>query len=380
MSVETAIIHWLIIYVIDSVTMTSIKLMEKSYFLCYQTPNRKPNKWILIKLIGEDNETATAALRSDNGYLQGFSNSSGQWFELCASDAKAKGVNYQYLDGSLFVNCEVHYASMLKLDSEEKSPDSTVALERMTQLILGKPSMLKDVRRLSRFKYIPGGYIDEETRKGLARTAFTLSEAFRMFVLSCRVINDWDLGTSYDKLQCKYIWEWREICSMLLIPFIRAGDYIITKRLEDIGITDPEKGFAVVCLLLNKKGPGLEIMKRALQLLPASDVEGGNNQLPPSGQAEGNIKPPVLGSVAQPSPAQSSSDNNNNQRQNNALHKEDGRFHVEIFSLNVNANFFGTVLVSDECRSQYIYHHMYRVADPLVDYLHLEVLHARICC
>lgn len=334
----------------------------KSYLLCYQTPNTKPNKWILIKLIGENNETATVALRSDNGYLQGFSNSTGQWFELRVPDAK--GVNYQYLDGSLLVNCEVHYASMLRLDSEEDPPISPVALERMTQLILGKLSMLKDVKRLSRFKYTLGGYINEQTRKALARIAFTLSEAFRMFILSCIVINGWDCGTSYDKLQCQYIWEWKEICSMLLIPFIQGGQYFITDRLQRIGITDPEKGFAVVCLLLNKEGPGLEILKGDLQVLPASDVEAGNNQLPPSGQAEENNKPPKLGSVAHPSPAQSSSDSNNNERQNNALHKEDGRFLVEIFSLSVNVNFFGTVLVSDECHSQYIHHHMYRVADP----------------
>lgn len=159
-------------------------------------PYLVPARWILVNLVGTDGDKTTIAVRDDNIYIVGFTNSRGSWFVF-----KNRA---HLIPGSTLLPFGDCYKDLLGGGYKE--------LEGIT---LGKENMLKAVQMLAR--YHPNPHNSYKSLKvALATLCVMVAEAERFVPINETVADRWEDTPRITAMQAKYVVLWSDMSCALL--------------------------------------------------------------------------------------------------------------------------------------------------------------------
>ncbi|XP_044980039.1 60 kDa jasmonate-induced protein-like [Hordeum vulgare subsp. vulgare] len=218
------------------------------------TPVEQPPRWIHVELRGKTQGTTTpnpkVAIRSDDAYIMGFTNSTGRWFQLSKTGTKYKLVD----DKAVMAGFEGNYDTLVG------------GVKHLPDLNLNKFSMAQAAAALwNKASTISGGIgnddVDDDgdmlrandpVKQAVATLAVAVCEAARFIPVSNVVKEGWSKDrVSVTPDEVNYIREWGDL-STALLSWKKKGykdDATIFKIFNGIGITNGEEALAVVRLV-----------------------------------------------------------------------------------------------------------------------------------
>nr|AAB33361.1 JIP60=60 kda jasmonate-induced protein [Hordeum vulgare=barley, cv. Bonus, Peptide, 560 aa] [Hordeum vulgare] len=218
-------------------------------------PVEQPPRWIHVELHGKTQGTTTpkpkVAIRSDDAYIMGFTNSTGRWFQLSKT-----GTTYKLVDDkAVMAGFDGNYNTLVG------------GVNNLPTLNLNKFSMAQAAAALwNKASTLSGGIgsdvVDDDdgdmlrandpVKQAVATLAVAVCEAARFSPVS-KVVN---AGWIKDKVsvtpdEVNYIKEWGDLSTALLSWMDKQykDDATIFKKFNGIGITNGEEALAVVRLV-----------------------------------------------------------------------------------------------------------------------------------
>uniref|UniRef100_A0A8I6XGN1 DUF6598 domain-containing protein n=2 Tax=Hordeum vulgare subsp. vulgare TaxID=112509 RepID=A0A8I6XGN1_HORVV len=213
------------------------------------TPVEQPPRWIHVELHGKTQGTTTpkpkVAIRSDDAYIMGFTNSTGRWFQLSKT-----GTTYKLVDDkAVMAGFDGNYNTLVG------------GVNNLPTLNLNKFSMAQAAAALWNKASTISGDVDDDgdmlrandpVKQAVATLAVAVCEAARFSPVSEVVNAGWDKDkVSVTPDEVNYIKEWGDLSTALLSWMDKQykDDATIFKKFNGIGITNGEKALAVVRLV-----------------------------------------------------------------------------------------------------------------------------------
>ncbi|KAL6843582.1 hypothetical protein ACP4OV_026644 [Aristida adscensionis] len=208
-----------------------------------QVKDGPPPFWILIELIGRDNQRIELALRGDNLYLCGFRNKEQTWYEL-----QPDSENPRVIDGATVLNFGSSYSDLLGKGGIKK---------HFKELSLGKSAFLDAIDAL--YSYPSVRISDEDLKMGIARMVIMICEAARFHPVRNRIWNDWTTETKLTEVMYEYLLTWSKMSKFLLCAENKKA--WTHKDAEEIGsmkVADVDLLLRIVDIIIRPKGYGTE--------------------------------------------------------------------------------------------------------------------------
>uniref|UniRef100_A0ACD6AI43 Uncharacterized protein n=1 Tax=Avena sativa TaxID=4498 RepID=A0ACD6AI43_AVESA len=213
------------------------------------TPVTQPPRWIHVQLRGKNGETPKVAIRSDNAYIIGFTNSKGKWYQLSKTGTKVKLVD----DNPLMAGFDGHYQTLIG------GVDNLPTLNLNNFSMAEAAATLWNKTKLSGIDDVNGDIDDKETamlgalsvKEAVATLAVAICEAAR-FIPVCGVISQgWtEKRVSVTTKEVSYIKDWGDLSSALLSwKKKNYKDESFFDEFKNIGISNGEQALAVVRLV-----------------------------------------------------------------------------------------------------------------------------------
>ncbi|CAN6374218.1 unnamed protein product [Urochloa humidicola] len=263
--------------------------------------DKQPPRWIHVKLNGKNGAAPKVAIRSDNAYIIGFTNSQGTWFQLSKSDNEVNLVSKN--PPPEMAGFDGNYNTLIK-PGKKGEPGGVDGLPRLN---LNKFSTADAAGKLWNHK--KGAKDDVELKKAIATLAVVLCEAAR-FTPVYDVINK---GWGNDKVsittkEVGFIKNWGDLSTQLLKWKDKkyTGDAdLFDKFPEIIGIKNGKQALDAVQLvkLIIRSNSLLAWLKYFWGLLvkklyfQKEDTAAAGYEKPTKGSAAGYEKP-TKGSAA----------------------------------------------------------------------------------
>ncbi|CAL4989451.1 unnamed protein product [Urochloa decumbens] len=209
--------------------------------------NVQPPRWIHVKLSGENGVAPKVAIRSDNAYIRGFTNSKGTWFQLSKTGTKVNLVS----DKPVMLGFNDHYQTLVggvdnlpKLNLTKSSASVAKAAGKLwdhTQKVLSDDD--EDDSTILR---------NDELKKAVATLCVALCEAARFTPVYDVINKGWGKDqVSITTKEVGYIKQWGDLSTQLL-KWKSAGykgDADLFKQFSGIGISNGEQALAAVQLV-----------------------------------------------------------------------------------------------------------------------------------
>ncbi|CAN6374216.1 unnamed protein product [Urochloa humidicola] len=207
--------------------------------------DKQPPRWIHVKLNGKNGAAPKVAIRSDNAYIIGFTNSQGTWFQLSKSDSKVNLVS----DKPKMLGFEGHYQALVG------------GVAKLPSLNLSKYETSTAAGKL--WDHTQKALDDDDEDDATINAGLTLKEAVAtLCVVLCEaarftpiydVINEgWDLyNVSITLDEVEYIKNWGDLSTQLLKwkDNKYTGDDELFKKFWDMGIHNGEEALDAVQLV-----------------------------------------------------------------------------------------------------------------------------------
>jgi hypothetical protein len=211
----------------------------------------QPPKWIHVVLNGKGGAAPTVAIRSDNAYIVGFTNSKGTWYQLSRTGAQEKLVD----DNPVMAGFDGNYNTLIG------------GSDKLLTLNVAKFSVAAAAATCWNHKAGNTSYgddcgSDEEEESGMLRAgdplkvavatlAVAICEAARFVPVSTVIGKGWgEQRVSVTAKEVSYIMDWGDLSRALLKW--KSGGYKDDKPFQPfkgIGINNGEEALAVVALL-----------------------------------------------------------------------------------------------------------------------------------
>jgi len=229
-----------------------ISKVERPVLAKETAPDKQPPRWIHVQLRGKKGEAPKVAIRSDNAYIIGFTNSKGKWYQLSKTGTKDKLVD----DNPVMAGFDGNYNTLIG------------GVNNLPTLNLNNFSMAEAAATLWNKTSLYGNddvngdddIDDKETamlralsvKEAVATLAVAVCEAARFIPVSKVISEGWtEQRVSVTTKEVNYIKEWGDLSSALL-GWKKKGykdDKTFFDKFKDIGITDGEQALAVVGLV-----------------------------------------------------------------------------------------------------------------------------------
>ncbi|CAN6362358.1 unnamed protein product [Urochloa humidicola] len=260
--------------------------------------DKQPPRWIHLELRCNDNVAPKVAIRSDNAYIIGFSNSKGTWFQLSKTGTKVNLVS----DKPVMLGFDGHYQTLVG------------GVDNLPKLNLTKSSMAKVAGKLwdHTQKVLSDDDDDDDAtilrndklKKAVATLCVALCEAARFTPVYDVIDKGWGKDqVSITTEEVGYIKQWGDLSTQLL-KWKSAGykgDTDLFKQFSCIGISNGEQALAAVQLV--------KLIIRSYSL-PTDEQLRAYTELPKHGRymaevfavrvpaAAGGDRPPPCGTIS----------------------------------------------------------------------------------
>ncbi|CAL4985760.1 unnamed protein product [Urochloa decumbens] len=208
-------------------------------------PDKQPPRWIHVMLNGKNGVSPTVAIRNDDAYIIGFTNSQGTWFQLSKTDSKAYLVVEK--PPPVMTGFDGNYNTLIMPDDQGNSG----GVDGLPRLNLNKFSTADAARTLWNHKR--GLKDDEALKKAVATLCVVLCEAARFTPIYDVINKGWgkDQAVSITAKEVGYIKNWGDLSTQLL-KWKSAGykgDADLFKKFSSIRIRNGEQALAAVQLV-----------------------------------------------------------------------------------------------------------------------------------
>ncbi|CAL4982371.1 unnamed protein product [Urochloa decumbens] len=226
---------------------SSISKVQRPVLAKETGEDKQPPRWIHVKLSGKNSEAPKVAIRSDNAYIIGFTNSQGTWFQLSKTGTKVNLVSEK--PPPLMLGFDGHYQTLVggvdKLPSLNLSKFSIATaagkLWNHTQKVLNNDD--EDDDTILR---------NDELKKAVATLAVALCEAARFTPVYDVINNGWGKDkVSITTKEVGFIKQWGDLSTQLLKWKTDGykGDAELFKKFSGIGIQNGKQALDAVQLV-----------------------------------------------------------------------------------------------------------------------------------
>ncbi|CAL4995313.1 unnamed protein product [Urochloa decumbens] len=206
----------------------------------------QPPRWIHVKLSGENGVAPKVAIRSDNAYIRGFTNSKGTWFQLSKTGTKVNLVS----DKPVMLGFNDHYQTLVggidnlpKLNLTKSSTAKAAGkLWDHTQKALSDDDDEDDATILR----------NDELKKAVATLCVALCEAVRFTPVYDAINKGWGKDqVSITTKEVGFIKQWGDLSKQLLKWKSDGykGDADLFKQFSSIGISNGAQALDAVQLV-----------------------------------------------------------------------------------------------------------------------------------
>ncbi|RLN40538.1 hypothetical protein C2845_PM01G34650 [Panicum miliaceum] len=184
--------------VVSGVDGSSQDLLAGHTVLPEQRPGRVPVEWIRLDLLGRGNMKISVLLRADNLYMVGFTNRSGNWYEM------KNPYGRHMIPGSTFLRMGSSYPELLGYKKGKYG---------LLDLHLGMNFFLNAIGSLYNYPFnrIP----DEYLGRILAGLIAMICEAQRIIPIRQRIAQFWQGNAYLNERHAKYTVTWGKMCLLL---------------------------------------------------------------------------------------------------------------------------------------------------------------------
>ncbi|CAO2140969.1 unnamed protein product [Urochloa humidicola] len=204
--------------------------------------DKQPPRWIHVKLNGKSGAAPKVAIRSDNAYIIGFTNSQGTWFQLSKAGTKVNLVS----DKPEMAGFDGNYNTLIK-PGDKGEPGGVDGLPRLN---LNKFSTADAAGKLWNHK--KGAKDDEELKKAIGTLAVVVCEAARFTPVYDAINKNWDQNkASITTKEVGFIKNWGDLSTQLLKwkDNKYTGDADLFKKFSGIGIQNGKQALDAVQLV-----------------------------------------------------------------------------------------------------------------------------------